>query len=86
MKSKKSTKSVLTLTQLGVLSALIILLTFVPNIGYISYGVLSITIIHIPVIIGAIVMGPKSGAILGAVWGVSCICLLYTSPSPRDCS
>ncbi len=85
MKSKKSTQSVLTLTQLGVLSALIILLTFVPNIGYISYGVLSITIIHIPVIIGAIVMGPKSGAILGAVWGISCIVkAVLAPPSPLE--
>ena len=62
------------------------MMTFVPYIGYISYGPgLSITLIHIPVMIGAIVLGPSAGAILGGVWGISCIIkALSAPPSPLD--
>lgn len=67
---------VVRLTLLAMFSAIIIVMTFVPYVGYITLGVtLSITTIHIPVIIGAITLGPVGGGILGAVWGVSC--LLY---------
>ncbi len=85
--SKKSSamKKNLSLAQLGMMSALIIAMTFVPYLGYISYGALSITLIHIPVIIGACVMGVKGGAILGTVWGVSCIIkAVLAPPSPLE--
>lgn len=87
MSKKRSThERTLRMTQLAVLSAIIIMMTFVPYIGYISYGPgLSITLIHIPVMIGAIVLGPSAGAILGGVWGVSCIIKALTAPpSPLD--
>lgn len=70
----------LELAQLGMLSALIVIMTFVPYIGYISIGALSITLLHIPLIIGACVMGPKGGLVLGAVWGITCIIKAATSP------
>lgn len=73
-------KSNLRIAQLGVMSALIIVMTFVPFLGYISYGGLSITLIHIPVIIGACVLGVKGGVVLGAVWGITCIIKAATSP------
>ena len=87
MSTKRSThERTLRMTQLALLSAVIIMMTFVPYIGYISYGPgLSITLIHIPVMIGAIVMGPSAGAVLGTVWGVSCIVKALTAPpSPLD--
>ena len=86
MSTKSSAmKRNLSLAQLGMMSALIIAMTFVPYIGYISYGALSITLIHIPVIIGACVMGVKGGAILGTVWGVSCIIkAVLAPPSPLE--
>lgn len=85
MANKHTAAHTLRLAQLGVLSGLILLMTFVPFTGYISYGVLSITLIHIPVLIGAVVMGPGAGAILGGVWGVSCIVkALIAPPSPLE--
>lgn len=85
-KKRTSHERILRMAQLGVLSAIIIMMTFVPYIGYISYGPgLSITLIHIPVMIGAIVLGPSAGAILGGVWGISCIIKALTAPpSPLD--
>lgn len=70
----------LTLAQLGMLSALIVIMTFVPYIGYISIGALSITLLHIPLIVGACVLGAKGGLFLGAVWGITCIIKAATSP------
>ena len=61
----------LKMVQLALFTAIIMLLAFTP-IGFIKlpYG-LSITVIGIPVIIGAITLGPVGGAILGAVFGLS---------------
>ncbi|NLB35827.1 MAG: ECF transporter S component [Clostridiales bacterium] len=85
MSSSKSTQKTLVMAQLGVLSALIIVFTFVPYVGYINYGGLSITLLHIPVIIGAVVMGPKWGTVLGGVWGVTCIIrAVFAPPSPLE--
>lgn len=61
-------------------SAIVILLTVVPSLGYITTPVVSITIVHIPVIVGAIMLGVKNGAILGGVWGVSCLLKAWLAP------
>ncbi len=64
---------VLFLTQNALLTALVLLLAFVPQIGYIRIPGLAIqaTTVHIPVIIGSILLGYKSGAYLGAVFGLT---------------
>ena len=73
------------LVQISMLSAIIILMTIVPFLGYIPLGIMTATIIHIPVIIGAIVLGPLAGAILGSVFGVSCLINAFIKPpSPLD--
>lgn len=54
---------------LGSFAAIILLLAF--TFGYIPIGPFKITIIHIPVIVGAILLGPKYGAMLGAIFGLS---------------
>lgn len=56
----------------ALLTAIIFLLTFVPGIGYIPINpVINVTIIHIPVIIGSVVLGAKKGAFLGFMFGLS---------------
>ena len=64
-------KKSLQTAQLALFSSLIILLAFIPGIGYIPLGVTRATIIHVPVIIGSIVLGPKMGAVLGSVFGLT---------------
>lgn len=54
----------------GILTGLIIIMSFVPFLGFIPLGVINATIIHIPVIIGAVLLGPKRGAFLGLVFGI----------------
>ena len=58
------------MTQVALFSALIILMAFTPFLGYIPLGFTRATIIHIPVIIGALVLGPKKGAVLGFLFGL----------------
>lgn len=61
----------LKMVQLALFTAIIILMAFTP-IGYIKLPTgLSITVIGIPVIVGAITLGPVGGAILGAVFGLT---------------
>lgn len=51
--------------------AIILIMAFTPMIGYIPLGFTRATIIHIPVIIASIVLGPKKGAFLGFVFGLT---------------
>jgi uncharacterized membrane protein len=60
----------LRLTQLAMLSAIIIVMAFTP-LGYLKVGPLSITFLTIPVVLGAVLLGPLDGAILGAVFGAT---------------
>jgi uncharacterized membrane protein len=58
------------MVQLALFTAIIALMTFTP-LGYIKTLGLEITLIGIPVVIGAIVLGPAAGAILGGVFGIT---------------
>jgi Predicted membrane protein len=53
----------------------------VPFLGFIPTGFINITIIHITVIVAAIVLGPKDGAIVGLVWGIGTMIRAFTSPT-----
>lgn len=66
-----NTKSkTLWMAQTAILAALLLVMTFTP-LGYLNIGPVSITFLTIPVVIGAIAVGPGSGAVLGAVFGLS---------------
>ncbi|MCH5250220.1 MAG: ECF transporter S component [Lachnospiraceae bacterium] len=66
MKNEKTYELVLT----ALFTAIIILMAFTP-LGYIPLVVINATIIHIPVILGALFLGPKKGAFLGFVFGLT---------------
>lgn len=71
-KAKVDRKSqTLGLVQVALFAALVIILAFTPFLGYIPLGFTRATIIHIPVIIGSILLGPKKGAVLGGVFGLT---------------
>ena len=68
MESKKfSTKQ---FVEMALLTAIILLLAFTP-LGYIRTFGLEITLIVVPVTVGAVTLGPAAGAILGAVFGIT---------------
>lgn len=72
------------MTQMALFSALIILMAFTPFLGYIPLGFTRATIIHIPVIIGALVLGPKKGAMLGFVFGLTSFINNTMNPTPTS--
>ena len=55
----------------AVIAAIIVIMAFVPFLGYIPLGFMNATTVHIPVIIGAIILGPKYGAFLGLTFGLT---------------
>ena len=58
------------MVQLGLFSAIILLMAFTP-LGYIKTAGLEITLLVIPVAVGAVTLGPAAGAILGGVFGLT---------------
>ena len=68
-------KSKLSVRQMSVMAlflAIEIIMCFTP-IGYLRVNALSITLMHVPVIILASTMGPAAGAFLGFVFGLTSI-------------
>ena len=72
MKTTKTARKAKTLflAQNAVLAAIVVLMAFTP-IGYLRLGAVEMTFIMIPVAVGAISLGEKSGAFLGLVFGIS---------------
>ena len=63
-------KKIVFLAEIAILAALVLLLSFTP-LGYLRIGPLSLSLLMIPVAIGAVVMGPLAGAILGCLFGLT---------------
>lgn len=60
--------------------SIILLCAFTP-IGFIHLGIIKATIIHIPIIIASIILGPRIGAFLGLVFGITSIINNTIAPS-----
>ena len=69
------------LTTLGLLTGILLLMNFTP-LGYFRTLGLSISLMMIPVGIGAMLMGPKAGAWLGLVFGATSFYQALTGSSP----
>ena len=57
------------MVSVALMAAIVIVLANTP-LGMIQLPIIKATTVHIPVILGAILLGPGAGAILGAVFGV----------------
>lgn len=65
----------------GIIIALIIVMSFT-MLGFITISSgASITLVHIPVLIGAIVLGKKYGAVLGFIFGICSLILAFMNVS-----
>lgn len=65
-KRKKDTRW---LTSVALMAAIVILLANTP-LGMIQLPIIKATTVHIPVILGAVLLGPLAGAILGGIFGM----------------
>lgn len=66
---KKARKDTRWMVCVALMAAVIIVLANTP-LGMIQLPIIKATTVHIPVIIGAILLGPMAGAILGGVFGI----------------
>ena len=65
----------------GMLGAISVVLGMTP-LGFIPVGPTNATIMHIPVIIGAIVEGPIVGMLVGLIFGIFTLIRSITAPTP----
>ncbi len=63
----------------SLLLAIILVLTFT-GLGFPRFGTVTITTIHIPVLIGAIALGRWYGSFLGLAWGLASLYLAFETP------
>lgn len=82
METAKRRQNTQEMVRASVLSALIIVMTFIPYTGYITIipNSIEITTLHIVVAVGAAMLGWRYGSVLGFVWGLSCMLRALTNP------
>lgn len=66
----KKISKIQNLVLMSLFAGIIFMLAF-SGIGYIQLGFIKATIIHIPVIVGSILLGSKRGAFLGFLFGIT---------------
>lgn len=81
MIKKESTLTIKKMTTVGILGGISIVLGMTP-LGFIPVGPTRATIMHIPVIIGAIVEGPLVGGLIGLIFGLFSMFQAATNPTP----
>lgn len=80
MNKRKNAEKIRDLVVLSMFTAIVILLAFTP-IGLIDLPLIKATILHVPVIIGSVVLGPKKGAFLGFMFGLTSLIKNSIAPS-----
>ncbi len=63
-------KKTLTMVQIAILAAVLLVMSFTP-LGYLKIGPLSLSLLSIPVAVGAMIISPQAGALLGLVFGIT---------------
>lgn len=81
--TEKRILSIRQMTIIGMLSAISIFLAL-SGLGFISIPPVRATIMHIPVIIGAIVEGPIVGALVGLIFGLFSMYQNFTAQTPTS--
>ncbi len=74
-------KSVLKLTQISLFAALIVVLQLMGS--FIKIGPFNLSFVLIPIVVGSLLLGPKSGGVLGGIFGLVVLiqCAMGLDPS-----
>lgn len=76
--------STVSMVQVAIFGAIICVMAFTPFLGYIPLGFTRATIIHVPVIIASLLMGPKKGGALGFLFGLTSFINNTMNPTPTS--
>ena len=76
----QATKKTQDMVKLALFAGIIVVLSMTP-LGYIPLGAIKATTIHIPVILGSILLGWKAGAVLGGIFGLTSLVVNTITPS-----
>lgn len=68
------------LAQMALLTAIMLVMAFTP-LGYIPLPFMNATTMHIPVILGACLLGPKMGGVLGGLFGITSVIKATIQPN-----
>ncbi|MBS5704335.1 MAG: ECF transporter S component [Butyricicoccus pullicaecorum] len=68
------------MAQIALLAAIMIVMAFTP-LGYIPLPFMNATTMHIPVIVGACLLGPKVGGVLGGLFGITSVVKATIQPN-----
>lgn len=75
----KTSQQIKTIIRIAVLTAILLLMNYTP-LGYLRVGPVEITFLSIPVLVGAVLIGPGAGAFLGLVFGLTSLAQAPVSP------
>lgn len=76
--------STMSMVQVAIFGAIICIMAFTPFLGYIPLGFTRATIIHVPVIIASLLLGPKKGGVLGFLFGLTSFINNTMNPTPTS--
>lgn len=76
----QATKKTQDMVKLALFAGIIVVLSMTP-LGYIPLGAIKATTIHIPVILGSILLGWKAGVALGGLFGLTSLVVNTLTPS-----
>lgn len=68
------------LSVMAMFTAIVLIMAFTP-FGIINLPLIKATILHVPVVIGSVLLGPKKGAFLGFLFGATSLFKNITAPS-----
>lgn len=72
------------LVLLSLFTAILLVQSAIPFLGFIPLGFINLTIIHLTVVAGALVLGPKGGLWLGFVWGMASLTRAFLIGTPIE--
>lgn len=79
--SNRKTKD---LVMMAVFFAIIFLQSWIPTLGYITFGAISLTFIQVTVIVSTLMLGVKNGMIVGGFWGTMALVIAYLRGGPFE--
>ena len=78
--STKQNQKILRMVELAMLTALIVVLQLIG--GFLKVGPVNLSFVLVPIVIGAILLGPSGGAFLGGVFGLVVTVMSATGMDP----